>query len=233
MLVQAGATGDRRFTNPRKTLVHGATNLPLIARAALLALAVAGLLGGCSSPRPPAPPPPAAAAVVQDDDRLQILVFRGGRAAGLGHNHVLRAPRLVVSWPAAGPELRFRLDELVLDPPALRERLGPAFASRLDEGAVAATRTNMLKSLAADVYPEVRVSTLRQVGEGAQRAVEVEIELHGQRRRQWLVADVQGREARGQVVIRQSDFGLQPFSVLGGLLAVQDELVVQFHVQQP
>ena len=44
---------------------------------------------------------------------------------------------------------------------------------------------------------------------------------------------MQGGRARGEVVIRQSDFGIQPFTVLGGLLAVKDELVVQFELVQP
>jgi hypothetical protein len=55
------------------------------------------------------------------------------------------------------------------------------------------------------------------------------IELHGRVRRQWLVVhlDAEGL-ARGEAVLRQSDFGLTPFSILGGLLAVRDELLVDF-----
>jgi hypothetical protein len=151
---------------------------------------------------------------------LRVLVFRGGTAARLGHNHVLRAGDLRVAWPAAGPVLSFRLDALAIDPPALRARLGPAFASAVDDEARAGTRANLLKALDAAAYPEVVVRTLQQVGEGVQR-------------RLWFAVEVEGRRAHGQLVIRQSDFGLQPFTVLGGLLAVQDALVVQFELLQP
>lgn len=164
---------------------------------------------------------------------LRILVYRGGTAARLGHNHVLRAAGLQVEWPAAGPALQFRLDALDIDPPALRAPLGPAFASAVDDAAREGTRTNLLKALDAARHPEVAVRTLQQLGEGGRRAVEAEITLHGVTRRQWFVAEVAGRRARGEVVIRQSDFGIQPFSVLGGLLAVQDALVVQFDLLQP
>jgi hypothetical protein len=34
--------------------------------------------------------------------------------------------------------------------------------------------------------------------------------------------------ANGSFVLRQSDFGIQPYSVLGGLLAVQNEVVIEF-----
>jgi hypothetical protein len=161
-----------------------------------------------------------------------VLVFRGGTAARLGHNHVLRAGDLRVSQDAAGPTLRFRLDALQVDPPALRAALGPAFASSVDDAARDGTRANLLKALDAAAHPEVRVSTLQQVGEGPRRAVEVEISLHGVVRRQWFVAEVQGTRVRGEVVVRQSDFGIQPFTVLGGLLAVQDALIVQFDLGQ-
>lgn len=195
-------------------------------RRLLLAAALAAL-GGCATPPPPSEPASA------DGNDLRILVFRSGTAARLGHNHVLRAAGLRVDWPAAGPVLVFRLDALDIDPPALRERLGPAFASAVSDAGREGTRANLIKSLDVAAHPEVVVRTLQQLGEGGRRAVEAEVMLHGVTRRQWFVAEVDGRRARGEVVIRQSDFGLQPFTVLGGLLAVQDALVVQFDLLQP
>jgi len=103
----------------------------------------------------------------------------------------------------------------------------------VDDEARAGTRANLLKALDATAHAEVVVRTLQQIGEGGQRPVEAEITLHGVTRRQWFVVEVDGRRARGQVVVRQSDFGIQPFTVLGGLLAVQDALVVQFELLQP
>lgn len=195
-------------------------------RRLVLMVVLAGL-AGCTTPTPTSAPATAAG------DELRILVFRGGTAARLGHNHVLRAAGLRVDWPAAGPGFSFRLDALDIDPPALRERLGPAFGSAVDDTARAGTRANLLKALDATAHPEVVVRTLQQLGEGGRRAVEAEITLHGVARRQWLVVEVDGKRARGEVVIRQSDFGIQPFTVLGGLLAVQDALVVQFELLQP
>ena len=223
MLVQRSARTSRAGAqnpprNPQLSM-HTTSRRPLLV--ALMALA------SCASV-PLVTPPPAA-----EGSELRVLVYRGGAAARLGHNHVLRAADLRVDWPAAGPVLRFRLDALAIDPPALRARLGEAFASAVDDEARAGTRANLLKALDAAAHPEVVVRTLQQVGEGGQRAVEVEITLHGVTRRQWLAVDVEGTRARGEVVVRQSDFGIQPFTVLGGLLAVQDALVVQFEMTQP
>jgi hypothetical protein len=58
------------------------------------------------------------------------------------------------------------------------------------------------------------------------------VELHGQRRELWVPLTVRGLPAtltaEGALVLSQSDFGIQPYAVLGGLLAVQDQLMVEF-----
>lgn len=229
MLVQPCAAHAicRGTTPPRNPQV----STPMPHRRRLLPALALLVLAGCTAAPPLVPPlvPPAAT----QRDELRVRVFRGGAAARLGHHHVLRAGNLRVDWPAAGPVLRFRLDALVIDPPDLRASLGEAFASAVDDDARAGTRANLLKALDAASHPEVVVRTVQQVGEGGRLAVEAEIELHGVKRRQWFAVEVAGRRARGQVVVRQSDFGLQPFTVLGGLLAVQDALVVEFDLTQP
>jgi hypothetical protein len=198
------------------------------ARRRLLAATLLALAAGCAVSPSAAPPAMDGAA-----GGLRVLVFRAGAAARMGHNHVLMASDLRVQWLDAGPLLRFRLDALAVDPPALRAALGEAFASAVDDAARDGTRANLLKALDAAAHPEVVVRTLQQLGEGARRAVEAEITLHGVTRRQWFVVTVEGRRARGEVVVRQSDFGIRPFAVLGGLLAVQDALVVQFELLEP
>ena len=176
--------------------------------------------------------------------QVRVHVFRAGRAARLGHNHVLSAPQLNgwVLLPAEALEggrfeLEFRLDQLELDAPAQRAALGPAWASALSAEAVAATKLNMLGEvgLQAERYPVVRLRGLQIVGAAPQLAVQVEVALHGQRQTQWLalsteLTDDTALRTRGALVLRQSDFGVQPFSVAGGLLAVQDELVVTFEL---
>lgn len=174
---------------------------------------------------------------------LSIHVFRAGRAARLGHNHVLNAPKLTgfVMLPAgatdlgaAGFELSLRLDELQLDSSAARASLGAGWASAISPEMVAATRANMLgeAGLQAASYPLVRIRSLRIAGAVPKLAALIEIELHGQRRQHWIAlhADVEKEQlrVRGALVLRQSDYGLTPFSVAGGLLAVQDELTIEF-----
>jgi len=174
---------------------------------------------------------------------VRIHVFRGGRAARLGHDHVLSAPEFsgYVHFPANAPaqggfDLQFRLDRLRLDDPALRARLGGAYAAQLDEADIASTREHMLgeENLQAARYPYVRLHGLRLVGDAPRFAALMQVELHGVRREAWLPVSVDesgaGWQVAGAFVLRQSDFGVKPYSILGGALAVQDELVVEFRL---
>jgi hypothetical protein len=171
---------------------------------------------------------------------VRIHVFRAGRAARLGHNHLLAAPRFEawLLWPEtlgeARFELRLRLEDLQLDDPALRAATGGAFAAPLSSEAIAATRSNMLGERGLDVarFPELGLRLLSLAGEPPKLAALIEVSLHGRQHPLsvplTVIEQERGLQISGAFVLRQSDLGLQPFSVAGGLLAVQDELVIEF-----
>ena len=172
---------------------------------------------------------------------IRIYVFRSGRAAKLGHNHVLSAPRFTgfLYLPIAGAsngrfDLEFRLDQLEIDNPKYRSALGSAFSSILTPEVINGAREHMLgnDNLQADKFPLVRVHSLQVAGESPKFAVKVQIEMHGQKREMWVPLSVEGLpdflSVTGSLVLHQTDFGAQPYSVLGGLLAVQDEVVIEF-----
>lgn len=174
---------------------------------------------------------------------VHIYAFRGGRAARLGHNHVLTVPAFtgyafLPSGGAAGArfDIEFRLDALELDRSDIRAALGPAYAAAIDPDDIARTRSHMLgeANLQAQRFAAVRLHALRIAGEPPHLAAQVDVELHGRHRPVWVALTVDARPdaltATGSFVLRQSDFGVTPYSVLGGLLAVEDELVVEFQV---
>lgn len=175
--------------------------------------------------------------------RLRIFVFRGGRATSLGHNHVLTAPEFdgyfylpEGDMSGARFDLRFRLDKLVFDLPAERLDAGPAFAAVISDAAIAVTREHMLgpDNMQADRYPFVRIRSLDIRGEAPRFAARIAIDMHGQTREMLVPLTVTGLPQRvsasGSLVLRQSDFGVQPYSVMAGLLAVQDDVVVEFNL---
>jgi len=174
---------------------------------------------------------------------VRIYVFRAGSAAKLGHNHVLSAPRFrgYLHVPPNGTadarfDLEFRLDQLELDDPAQRAVLGGAFASTVSPDAIAVTRDHMLgaENVQADRFPFVRIHSLRVAGEPPKIAARIAVELHGRTQEIAVPLNVSGLpqhvEVSGSLVLRQSDFGVKPYSVLNGVLAVQDELVIEFRL---
>jgi len=172
---------------------------------------------------------------------VRMYAFRGGRAAKLAHNHVLSAPRFTGFFylPSGGTsesrfDLEFRLDQLEIDDPAHRAALGSAFASKLSPADVEGSRKHMLgeENLQAGRFPFVRIHSLKISGDGTKFAAKVQVELHGQRREMWVPLNVEGLPGNlsvtGAMVLRQTDFGAQPYTVLNGLIAVQDEVVIEF-----
>lgn len=175
------------------------------------------------------------------ESAIRIYAFRGGRAAKAGHNHVLSAPSFtgfvfVASSGVADSrfDIEFRLDQLEIDNPEYRGALGRAFASVLSKEAIDGTREHMLgeDNFQAERFPFVQVHGLQFGGEAPKLAAKVQFEMHGQQREMWVPLTVgllpDRVLASGSFVLRQSDFGVRPYTVLGGLLAVQDEVIVEF-----
>ncbi|AVR99287.1 YceI family protein [Pseudoduganella armeniaca] len=212
-------------------------------RAALGAAGALLALAACRAPSPipvatPAPAAPAAPALPPRAGTLAIdpaasliaiTVRRGGPLARLGHDHVVAARTIAGSVdPAQGrATLRFRLDELTVDESALRAEAG--LDTQPSAEAIAGTRRNMLtRVLDAEHYPWVDV-VIERTGAAA---VSAAVTLHGVTRRYdvpvRLAQDAAGLRASGTLALRQTDFGLVPFAVLGGAMAVQDELALRF-----
>jgi hypothetical protein len=174
---------------------------------------------------------------------VRIYAFRAGAARRFGHNHVLCAPAFTGYFflPSQDPDgarfdLEFALDALELDNPAQRAALGESFDTVLTPALVESTREHMLGAfnLEAERYPQVRIQSLRIGGEAPKFQALIRVELHGQRREMWVPLTVRGLPTsltvEGAMVLSQSDFGIKPYTVLGGLLAVQDQLMVEFRL---
>lgn len=177
---------------------------------------------------------------------VRMYIFRSGTAARLGHNHVLSAPQFtgLLYLPAeemakARFDMEFRLDQLEIDRPEYRSALGSAFSSVLSPDQIQGTREHMLgsNSMQADRYPLVRIHSLQITGELPKIAAQVRVEIHGQSRDTWVPLMVEALpdhlSVSGALVIKQTDYGILPYSILGGLLAVKDEIFVDFKLVGP
>lgn len=206
------------------------------------------LLAACTPPAAVSPPsampasvrvdtPASSEKLLQIDTQatlVTITVRRGGALARLGHDHVI-ASRTVTGWVAPEPgqaDFQFRLDAMTVDESGLRARAGLETTPSGD--AIAGTRHNMLvRVLDAERYPLVRVQARLQPGA---QAVDAAITLHGVTRavtvpvRLEQAGDGKSLRASGALVLKQSDFGIVPFAILGGAMAVQDPMELAFDI---
>lgn len=165
---------------------------------------------------------------------ISITVRRDGALARLGHDHVV-ASHDVAGWVAPGmsqADLYFRLDQLRVDEAALRRAAG--LDTQPSDDAIDGTRRNMLtRALDAERFPLVLMHVTRAA---AGQPLGVRITLHGVTRTMDIPVATSpldgdaaaGIVASGAVSLNQSDFGIVPFAVLGGALAVKDRLEVRF-----
>ena len=212
------------------------------------------LLAACRS-LPPAPAPgtppgeihpaPGAIAYAVNPARseLRVLVYRAGALAAFGHNHVLlnRQLRGTIYWHAEPAQTRFSLQlpvaAFTVDEPAARAEEGDAFASQPDAEAIAGTRANLLGPAVLDAahYPLITIRSIAIQGPAWQADVTAAITLHGVTRQISVPVAVfkqaASLTASGGFSLKQSDFGIAPFSILGGAIQVQDEIRVRFRLQ--
>ncbi len=234
------------MAGPRRIVVKARLSMLLLASALL-----AGCPAGIKTPPPAQPTPPVSATptpggtVYRVDpvvSEVSILVYRGGALARLGHNHVLSVKSLegqVAVSPEAGGssfDLSFPVAQLVVDDAQARRNAGTEFPGEIDQGARDGTRKNMLRAevLDAEHFPRVSLRAVRVTPPWQAAHALTRITLKDVSREIDVPLSIEvtaGRvTATGQFALRQTDFGIKPFSIGLGALEVVDQLQVRFKV---
>lgn len=173
---------------------------------------------------------------------IRIHVYRDGKLAHLGHNHVVStravAGFLELHEPLAQSRVAIclRAADLVVDDPELRGAAGPDFERQPSASDIAGTRRNMLSAtqLDADRYPDIAVTGTVQRAQppGLELALRITV-----RDRTYTVPATVTLEqrngalsARGEMALKLSDLGIEPFTALFGALRVRDTLEIRFEL---
>lgn len=205
--------------------------------------------GPAAAPAPaePGSPPAGARRYVVDAGRsvVTIRVYRAGPLARFGHNHVITSTlESGHAWtngePAgSGFDVRLPVAGLVVDDPEARAGAGPDFAGEVPADAREGTRRNLLRPEVLDAvrHPEIVVRTAALDGTWQQPAARAAVTLKDRTRIVEVPLEIERtREvlrARGTFRIRQTEFGIVPFSVGGGAIQVADEVDVAFEILAP
>lgn len=170
---------------------------------------------------------------------VTLTVRRAGSLARLGHDHVI-ASHSVQGYLApknGDADLYLPLADLVVDEPSLRAQAG--FDTQPTASDIEGTRANMLdKVLQVRQFPYalVQVRGARASGPLAGAApAAVTVTLHGTARTLNLPLDIamtpEDITTRGTLVLEQTEFGITPFSILGGAVQVANEVEVHFDIR--
>jgi len=174
------------------------------------------------------------------DSRIIVYVYRGGILARMGHDHVVASHDVhgYALFPGDGSgaraDLYFPVSTLTVDEASLRADAG--LDTKPSPEDIEGTRRHMLHGvLEAQEYPYVRLRVTGITGRPPDVLVSCELTLHGQTHALEIPARVTRNgprlSATGELTIRQTDFGITPYSILGGALAVKDELRIRFELQ--
>jgi YceI-like domain len=219
----------------------------------VLLLCLGALLAGCPTtavrpPPPAAPLPPvdlrgaALYHVSAQDSEVNIRVYRGGALSRLGHNHVVTSRNLSgrvwihPSFERSGFELSFPVRELIVDDPDSRRAAGGDFPPDVSAADKDGTRKNMLgpEVLDAERYPTITMRSVKVAGTPEAPLITVRITIKDVSRDLEVPAQLrtEGRRlvASGKLEIRQTDFGIKPFSAALGAIEVQDLLPIDFRI---
>ena len=176
-----------------------------------------------------------------DLSEVRILVWRDGALARFGHNHVVVGhPRGEMhageTAAASGFQLEIPVDSFAVDPAAARAEEGPEFSSAVSDQAREGTRQNMLGKDVLDAanHPLIRIASLSLFGPQWNPTVTARVTLRGATRDVRFPAAVfrQGDTliVVASFVIRQSAFGIDPFSALNGGLRVRDDMDIRIRI---
>ncbi len=202
-----------------------------------------------STPQAPGNPPaatiPAGARAFEIDSEksaVTILVYRAGPMAKFGHNHVVTSGQESgFAWEGRDPagsgfEIHVPVAALTVDDSTARAAIGGEFAGDVPESAREGTYGNMTRPevLDFDEFPEVIVRCDGLAGSWDRPVAAADLTIRGATRRVEIPIELERSAgmftARGSLRIRQSDFGITPFSALGGAIQVGDELELRFDI---
>lgn len=177
---------------------------------------------------------------VVDNERSEVVVrlFKGGIAAAMGHDHVIRAAEVsggaifeAGDLAASSIWMEIPTASLKPDEPHMREKYG--LAKRVREKDREKIRATMLspKQMHVDKYPTIlfRSTGIERQSEGLY-LITGDLTIHGVTQAVSFPVTVEENDGsfRGiaSIDFKQSDFGIKPFSIMLGAIRNRDEAVL-------
>lgn len=173
---------------------------------------------------------------------VEFLVYKAGSLSAFGHNHTVEAREftgdvyLAHAFKDSLFSLKLAVQSFEVDRAEARAAAGEDFKTKPTPKDIQGTTEHMLGAdgLDAEKYPDVTIQSVSLSGEEAKAEATVRITLHGTARdvKAPLSVSREGDDltAAGDFELRQTEFGMKPYSALGGALQVADRFKVHFKI---
>ena len=159
---------------------------------------------------------------------LTVRTGRGGAASKAGHNLLIE----VTSWRGvlelADDDARASLSA---DAKSMRVREGSGGINPLGDDDKANIAQTIDQEVLNGTAIEFHSSEVRRRADGDRMSVSGELELAGRRAPISFELSVEGSRLRGGATVKQSDWGIKPYSALFGALKVLDEVDVEIDAE--
>ena len=176
-----------------------------------------------------------------DTDMSQILVraYRGGLMAKLGHDHIIASQNLQGYIRINKQTGECRADFFVslsnLDVDNEKFRIAAKLDTTPSASDIIGTKNNMLKSLEQAKFPFAQLHSSDCSPALSGNITKVALTLHGVTSN--LPLEIKFKESgenqllvNGNFSILQTDFGIEPFSIMNGLIKVEDRLDLRYSI---
>lgn len=155
-----------------------------------------------------------------DNASLRVETGRSGAAAKAGHDLTID----VQSWSATLEVGDSSSLELSADPTSLHVREGKGGMQALKDDDKADIRKTIDKDVLKKKDISFRSSSVEPAGDGL--SVSGDLEMGGKSKPVTFTLSDNGGTLTGSATLKQSDWGIKPYSALFGALKVNDEVVV-------
>jgi polyisoprenoid-binding protein YceI len=167
-----------------------------------------------------------------ENGTLSVRTSRTGAVAKAGHDLLIH----VTAWEATlevGEDSAPTSIVLDADPRSLHVREGTGGMKALGEDDKAGIRETIDDEILKGQAVEFRSTSVKPSADGGRRSVEGDLTLVGATRPVAFDIAVEGGRISGGVVVKQSDWGIKPYSALFGALKVADEIELVIDASLP
>ncbi len=156
--------------------------------------------------------------------KITVHVGKSGLLSGAAHNHIINAPIASGTMrESAPPHIEFTVE-------TAKMTVGPD--PRIDAKDQATIQMHMEElTLETKKYPEIAFhsSRVERIADG-QWKVDGDLSLHGVTKPVSLMVKQTSDSWVTHTVLKQTNFGIKPISIGGGMIKVKDEIEIDFQI---